>query len=683
LLCAAGALTYAIALYSRDRSNRHFKSWLIAALGVFRFFTVFVLAFFLLKPLIKTIDRIIEKPLVVIAVDNSSSLMLSADSSLYREQLSNSMTKLGEDLGADYDLRFLRFGERVSEGIDSLDFKERATDFTQLYDYMFNTFSNRNLGAMVIASDAIYNRGSDPSYGFDKLNIPVYTLALGDTITRKDLSISDVVHNRLAYLGNRFPLEIQIDASRLEGKSSNIQVLQGEKVLFENRVDFSNEREQKTIQLFLEAEKTGVQRYQVRAQAIEGEVTLTNNRRDIFIDVLDSRQKVLILAAAPHPDIAAIRAGINSNENYQVEVAMADVFDGKITDYSLVIFHQLPAKAALGLNHVTQAVENTIPSLFIVGTETDKITLSKFGTGLDISNARAGLGSISPSFKKDFSQFSLSEECQAIFKKLPPLSAEIADLQSGPGLAVLLSQRVGVIETELPLLAFNTNSDFKSGILYGEGIWRWRLVSFLEANSHSAFDELLTKTVQYLASKEDKSLFRVNGPDRVLETENVIFRAELYNESYEPINDSEVGIVIKDEEGNDYPFTFSPYNEGYRLDAGMMGPGNYSYIAKTSKNGEELNESGEFTVAPLQLESSRIRADHSSLFKLSERSGGSMFNWSDIDQMKAQIQGNTNLKSTSFEQRFLSDLINQRWLLFVLIALLSVEWLLRKRNGTY
>jgi hypothetical protein len=56
---------------------------------------------------------------------------------------------------------------------------------------------------------------------------------------------------------------------------------------------------------------------------------------------------------------------------------------------------------------------------------------------------------------------------------------------------------------------------------------------------------------------------------------------------------------------------------------------------------------------------------------------------SEIESLKQQIMEGANLKSVSFEQRFLSDLINQRWILVLLLAFLSVEWLLRKRNGTY
>ncbi|MEZ4950467.1 MAG: hypothetical protein R2784_13925 [Saprospiraceae bacterium] len=48
----------------------------------------------------------------------------------------------------------------------------------------------------------------------------------------------------------------------------------------------------------LEANQSGVQRYRILVNSVNGEVTTGNNVQDIFIDVLDARQKILIVANA-------------------------------------------------------------------------------------------------------------------------------------------------------------------------------------------------------------------------------------------------------------------------------------------------------------------------------------------------------------------------------------------------
>ena len=68
---------------------------------------------------------------------------------------------------------------------------------------------------------------------------------------------------------------------------------------------------------------------------MQGEVTYSNNVQDIFIEVMDGREKILILAAAPHPDIAAIKQLIIQNydtliQNLQQNITKLDLVNKKI-----------------------------------------------------------------------------------------------------------------------------------------------------------------------------------------------------------------------------------------------------------------------------------------------------------------------------------------------------------------
>jgi hypothetical protein len=44
------------------------------------------------------------------------------------------------------------------------------------------------------------------------------------------------------------------------------------------------------------------------------EFTAQNNSRDAYIEVIDGKEKILLLAAAPHPDIKAIKSALEKNE---------------------------------------------------------------------------------------------------------------------------------------------------------------------------------------------------------------------------------------------------------------------------------------------------------------------------------------------------------------------------------
>src|SRR5690606_7205189 len=118
------------------------------------------------------------------------------DLTAYKSQL----TKLEKDLKNEYDTELLHFGTNISSAKEAPDFKEQQTDISQVFDYITNQYSNRNIGAVIIASDGIINKGNAGSQQASVLKFPVYTIALGDTIAKKDLFVRNINYNRITYL---------------------------------------------------------------------------------------------------------------------------------------------------------------------------------------------------------------------------------------------------------------------------------------------------------------------------------------------------------------------------------------------------------------------------------------------------------------------------------------------------
>lgn len=677
------ALLLAIWLYRSDKTTRHLNSGVRYLLGALRFLALFTLIILLLKPLIKTLETEVEAPLIVIAQDNSESLLLGEDSAyingLYKEQL----RELAANFDGDYELKTYTFGEQLGEGLEQLDYNEQFTNFSGLFDELFNKYSHRNLGAVIIASDGLYNKGTDPSYSFSKLNVPIYTIALGDTIEKKDLLIREVAHNRLAYLGNLFPLEIELEAKKCNGEDVLLEVVKQGQVLFSKPLKVSSKNEQFTIPVQLEAKNVGLQRYSVRVTTLENEISTVNNTQDIFIDVLDSRQKILILSAAPHPDIAALRASIQSNQNYEVEAMTAEEFKGQVADYSLIVLHQLPSKNNLGLDVIEAAMAIKTPLFFISGAQTDFQSFNKLKLGYEVLNARGNVNDVKGRFAQGFSLFQVEDEEKNMFPSLPPLQVPFGEFNSSPGISTLLNQSIGTIATEIPLLSFNQNQEQKIGVLAGEGLWRWRMVNYLNKGNHDLFNSFFKKLVQFLASKDDKRPFRVSANTALLENEEIRFNAEVYDATYSPIPGKDISMSISDSEGNAFDYNFSPDREKYKLNAGRLPVDNYRWEAEVNIAGKKFVERGEFSVSPLQFELINVRADHQMLYRLAHQNGGQMIAKEQLLSLAEIIRSNQDVVSLSYERKTLSDLIRIDLLLWILVLLLAAEWLIRKLNGTY
>ncbi len=683
IVCLLAGLFYAGALYFRDRFNRTYGAALATLLGFLRFACVSILAFFLMKPLIKSIERNIEKPVIVFAQDNSESLVVGKDSAYYKSEYLTQLQTLITQFGDDYEIRPYHFGDQFGEGIDSIQYNAKLTDFSGLLEEIYTRYSGRNLGAIVIASDGLYNKGSNPVYAYKKLNVPVFTIALGDTTIQRDILLSDVAVNRLAYLGNKFPLEITVEGRKAKNENALLTVSRKGNVLFSENISFIDDRYFKSIPLTLEASETGLQKYSIQLSTIANEITTVNNHKDVFIDVLDSRQKVLILANAPHPDLNAFRDALSSNESYQVDVKLMKDFSGTISDYSLVVFHQLPGAGNLGSSFITNALEQKIPSLFVWGNSTDFNAFGSLNLGYSLSNYRNNATDVSGYYSDEFTLFTMSDEVKGMIKTMPPLSLPFGDYSFSPGVNSVIHQQVGQIKTKKPLISFNKIDDCKIGLIAGEGIWRWRLAAFQQFESHAQFNEFITKMIQYTSAKEDKSLFRVTGKNDFMQNEVVTFEAELYNESYEAITNKEVNMRIINDEGTEYNYVFSVSGNSYKLNVGQLPVGNYRYESTVNADHSVLKERGEFSVSPLQFEVVNTIADHRLMYQLAKDNNGEMVYPDQLNTLSDLIKNRKEIVAVSYESKQLDELINYTWLLGLIIVLLGGEWLLRKRAGTY
>jgi hypothetical protein len=88
-------------------------------------------------------------------------------------------------------------------------------------------------------------------------------------------------------------------------------------------------------------------------------------------------------------------------------------------------------------------------------------------------------------------------------------------------------------------------------------------------------------------------------------------------------------------------------------------------------------------VSPLQLEIIHTIADHRLLNQFARENNGIMVYPRAMQALVDEIRNKKEIVSVSYENKQLDELINFRWLCALILILLSTEWLLRKRAGTY
>jgi hypothetical protein len=680
IVCIAAGATASAILYYHNK-NEDFRPWQNWLLASFRTIVITIICLLILAPLLRMQVTNRQEPVILVFQDNTQSLLITGDEAFdeeYNQQLADFTSRLSQQ----YRVSTYAFGEQVRPA-ESFDFQDRITDMSEIFSTIDALYSNRNIGAVIIAGDGIFTRGQNPLFRSSGQLFPVYTMALGDTVPRRDLLISQLQHNRITYLNNIFPLEVTVEARQAAGARSRLRVFHQGQVVFEQNLVFTSESHIETIPVRIEATETGIKRFRVEIDAIENEISTSNNIREFFIEVIDSRQKVLIMAASPHPDIGAIRQALDQNENYETEVFLAADFTGNVRDFDMVIWHQLPSQQHNTSSHFNAAAQGNMPQLFVLGPLTDLNAFNRLQTGIEINLRTQGFNDSRAEAGSSFTLFQLSPEITGLLPQLPPLSTHFARFNMTPATQVLAWQRISNVVTEFPLIAFAQFSERKTGVIAGEGIWRWRLHDFMRNNNHNAFNTLVANMIQFLAVVEDRSLFRVTTNNFLYENEPAVFDAELYNPSYELINTPDVELVITNEEGTSFEYVFARTGNAYRLNAGVFPAGEYRYTARTRLGNEEFTADGRFTVSPLNIEGLQTVANHQLLFQLADNNQGQMFYPNQWDDLLAELNSRNDIRPVLYSQYDFEEVINLRWLFFLILLLLSVEWFIRKFSGSY
>ncbi|MBK9148326.1 MAG: hypothetical protein IPM12_11000 [Flavobacteriales bacterium] len=681
-LCVLLGAALAWCLYRRQQGKEGFPprvNWLLAVL---RAVAVAIIAFFLLEPMLRILVREVRKPVVALLHDGSRSLLLAGDTAALRGSYAERLKRLESELGERFTVRAFTYGDQVTEGLD-LEQRGTASDLSQALRELYDRFSGPDLAAVILDGDGIVNRGRDPRYDAERLQVPVFTIALGDTTVRPDLAVRSVEHNRICFLGNEFPVRVRLTAQHLKGAGSRVLIKRGGEVLASQSLAITTDPFVTEVAFSVKADKPGTQRYTVEAEAVDGESGRANNEQDFFIEVLDARQKLLILAAAPHPDLAALRAALSGVEGHEVELAYADGFNGAAAAYDLIVLHQLPGNKADAGAFIASAQAKGIPLLHVIGMGTRMDALNALRGGVRVSDPRPSITDAQAAVARDFGLFILEADLVQALERFPPLQVPFAQYALSRSASALAWQRVGAVRTEAPLIAVEQQEGTRSAAICGEGLWRWRMADYQLNGSHERFDRLIRKLAQFLALKADKKRFRVDHAPVVPANEQVLLNAEVYNAAFEAVPDAEVTIVLKDEEGREYPVAFNAGANGYRANAGLLPAGRYTWQAEAEHQGERMRAQGEVHVSAVTLEQVSTVADHGLLADIAARTGGQQVGPSQLDAIVAALGTEQRYAARSYAQPRFSDLIELRWIFFAVLALLASEWALRRRSGAY
>lgn len=680
VVCILAGLAYAAIQYLRMKQPwSRTMNWILFSL---RAIVASFIAFLLLGPIVKQINNLFEKPLFIIVQDNSGSVREATDTTRLANLERSLQTTVAALTERGYDASIQNL---AGQNVDEFTFTGSNSDLNSALKRISNRYEGKNVAGVILVSDGLFNAGLSPLYS--TYNFPVHTLGVGDTTVRSDISIRNIAYNKIAYQGNKFPLRAEVQVKNLPAQPVTVSLYKRGRLL-DKQTKNSTGDQLMTFDFQPLADEQGIQKYDIEVEINPNEFNRRNNRSSVFVEVVEGKKKILLVAAAPHPDIKALREVVEKNSNYEFRLHIPAVSEQQASalrpeDIDLAIFHQSPDLRGKTAALFQNFARSKTSLLFILGQQSDIPMIARHNMPLHFENAPRDFDEVTPVTNASFSNFSLSPETNSIVSSYPPVTVHYGKVQIPVSATPLLFQKVGSVPTEKPLLSVDLQDSRKIAFMLGEGLWRWKLNEYDRTENSAAFDEVFGKLMQYMTTSDDKRRFRSYPIQQEFSnTEPVIFESQVYNDIFEPVYGNRIQIEITEQNGkkNDYTYVTSPGNSRYQI--GGLQEGVYRYKSKTEINGKMEEVRGEFAVVERQAELQNLTADFNLLRKLSANTGGKFFKADEVDNLQRYLQ-TTEAKSVIHTEETYDSIINLKWVFFLLLLLMTAEWGLRKYHGSY
>ena len=615
-----------------------------------------------------------EKPILVFAQDVSESIIANKtdyfDKNIYSDSIKIFLSKLSDS----YETRTLIFGNQSVES-DSFVFDHNQSNLGQLFTQVENQFNTSNLTDLIVASDGIIN-GGKVNATLENTNVKIHTLLLGDTNTNPDVSIQKVRTNKYAVLNNNFPLEVVVKSN--VDVSNLALIISDNNEIIERRSISLKDGLNRFYYTFL-ASKSGTHELDVQIEGIKDEVNFINNRSTVLLEVLDYNQNILIISSCPHPDISALKNAIIKIQGTRIKSVLIKDFNESIDDYNLICFFK-PFDSPKMLKILSQCEKLGTPSFTFTGNNLDKKQIYLPKIGVKRETDFKGTNIVDIYLSDDFDAFKLNKSWFSIFSSLPPVSVPFsASYLLKKNAFSLLKQKINGVELPYPIIFFYKSNETNHGVFLGEGIWKWNMTQQQNGFSTNEVDLFLQKIFQYLKKIDPKKRLKLNVPKLVLEDEPLIISSEFYNNNYELSNNNDLFFSYRDSSGKEFKKKMNRNEDIYQLALHHLSPGNYTFKAELKSNNQVYQENGKFSVFKSKKEWTDLTANHSFLHSLSGKSNSYFLN--ELKELANNLKNNAREKVKTRKTIENTDVIDFKWILFMLLMLPFSEWILRKYKG--
>ncbi len=609
----------------------------------------------------------------------------------------------------------------------------QATDLGRAVRSTIEMQGDTPIAAIIVLSDGRFNRG-EPVETVSRFaharKLPIHAVGVGDPGEPRNAAIASLDAPANVFVKDPFQVTVQLKAQGLADQSFTVALLRGgladEQPLERKTITVDAAGRIAPIAFRHQLADPGQTRLIVRVEPIEGETLTLDNQREITVRALDNRMRVLLVAGGPSWDYRYLMRLLTRDATMDLSCWLQSADETAIRDGKTIIDRfptrpeELTAYDCIILMDPdpedftptwTAAVESMVANngaalLYAAGrTNTSRFIRSESTRSLvemlpvviDPGEAELILNELGyfqttpwpvavPPQAADHPVLAMADsttENLQIWSMLPGWYWHYPVMRAKPVATVLLrdsNPRMRSQDGGHVLLATQFLGSGRIGFLASDSTWRWRRAGdryfnrfWVQFMRHLVEGKLFAGQRRGLI-QTDRSRYAAGDP--------VIVEARLLDDRNQPLRSEEITTTIQreDEPTSTVTLKTQPNRPGWYRGRWVPAQGGTYNLRIDLPGGPNIEPAvirHEISVGQPDLEYRATSLDRESLRTLALQSaGGKYLDLAEADQLVNLIPGKQVSMVLTGEPLTLWD---RWWALTLLVALLAVEWFLRKR----
>ncbi len=631
-----------------------------------------------MNPFFRSETEVQIKPKIAVLLDGSESTTISKNTYRGMEDYRTVIARI-RDNPENTELEFLSFGNSVQ--VEDPGTFSPASSSTNLYDAIeYIVTSDGEYESAILISDGIISLGKNPVVEASNSPIPIHVISIGDTSKVKDIAIKNIYANGTGFTNTKHNVTVELSHFGFSDKNVRVLIKSGTSILEAKSISLQKHKEIESIEFEIELSEEGLKQYEIEVESIAGEWVTKNNSSSFSIDVLDSKTKILHIAAGVHPDVKAIRSLLARDQNIELSTytylgslpALKNIREH--SSFDLVILHGAILSSVLTELGIT--ISDT-PTLFI--TLPDRQSMLSAEPYSVIDNDTPDLFDVTLQLNEEQANHPILEVDEINLSTLAPIQSSIQALNTYPNALTLYYSNFQNIPTASPVVSILEQGSLRKSQLNASGWYKM----YLSPNTpeRNFIIQLLSNLADWTSSDPDNRLLKIRPISNSFSSgEQPVINAGLINENGVVESEAVIELTISGESFSS-DFTMNNLGSGnYSLQVPELPKGRYSFSATARKGNRDIDsQSGEFIVTESNVELSNTVRNDDLLSSIAANSGGTFFNFTSVGEFWSSQKVIKNLESyTETKESFFFPVRSIFWFVIVLL-LLGSEWLVRKR----